>query len=291
MSKEIAIIEGNIEDKIFIIRGIQVLLDSDLAKYYGYTTKAFNQQVQRNIDKFDEEFMFKLTESEMNNILRSQNVTSSLNNYGGRRYLPYVFTEQGVYMVMTILKGKKAIEQSKNLIRAFKKMKDYLVNNNIIDQKYINNLVLKQQDILIDHDNRISKIENVNRNNIFFEGEIYDAYSMLLNIFGRISEELIIIDNYANKELLDIVSKYCNRVIIISKNLDESLIKKYESQYSNVTFLNNDSFHDRFLIIDRKDVYNIGSSIKDIGKKTTCINKIEDEKELNKILERITFML
>lgn len=291
MSNEIAIIEGNIEDKIYIIRGIQVLLDSDLAKYYGYTTKAFNQQVQRNIDKFDEEFMFKLTESEMNNILRSQNVTSSLNNYGGRRYLPYVFTEQGVYMVMTILKGKKAIEQSKNLIRAFKKMKDYLVNNNIIDQKYINNLVLKQQDILIDHDNRISKIENVNRNKIFFEGEIYDAYSMLLNIFGRISEELIIIDNYANKELLDIVSKYCNRVIIISKNLDESLIKKYNSQYSNVTFINNDSFHDRFLIIDRKDVYNIGSSIKDIGKKTTCINKIEDEKELNKILERITFML
>ena len=259
MSNEIAIIEGNIEDKIYIIRGIQVLLDSDLAKYYGYTTKAFNQQVQRNIDKFDEEFMFKLTESEMNNILRSQNVTSSLNNYGGRRYLPYVFTEQGVYMVMTILKGKKAIEQSKNLIRAFKKMKDYLVNNNIIDQKYINNLVLKQQDILIDHDNRISKIENVNRNKIFFEGEIYDAYSMLLNIFGRISEELIIIDNYANKELLDIVSKYCNRVIIISKNLDESLIKKYNSQYSNVTFINNDSFHDRFLIIDRKDVYNIGS--------------------------------
>ncbi|MBQ3475089.1 MAG: ORF6N domain-containing protein [Bacilli bacterium] len=288
MSNEIAIIEGNIEDKIYIIRGIQVLLDSDLAKYYGYTTKAFNQQVQRNIDKFDEEFMFKLTESEMNNILRSQNVTSSLNNYGGRRYLPYVFTEQGVYMVMTILKGKKAIEQSKNLIRVFKKMKDYLVNNNIIDQKYINNLVLKQQDILIDHDNRISKIENVNRNKIFFEGEIYDAYSMILNIFGRISEELIIIDNYANKELLDIVSNYCNKVIIISKNIDEILIRKYNSQYNNVTFINNDSFHDRFLIIDRKEIYTIGSSIKDIGKKTTCINKIEDEKELNKILEQVT---
>ena len=288
MLNEIVLIEENIEDKIYIVRGKQVLLDSDLANYYGYTTKAFNQQVQRNIDKFDEEFMFKLTESEMNNILRSQNVTSSLNNYGGRRYLPYVFTEQGVYMVMTILKGKKAIEQSKNLIRAFKKMKDYLVNNNIIDQKYINNLVLKQQDILIDHDNRISKIENVNRNKIFFEWEIYDAYSMLLNIFERISEELIIIDNYANKELLDIVSNYCNKVIIISKNIDEILIRKYNSQYNNVRFINNNSFHDRFIIIDRKEIYTIGSSIKDMGKKITSINKINDEKELNKILEQIT---
>ena len=159
MSNEILLIEEKIEDKIYIIRGIQVLLDSDLAKYYGYTTKAFNQQVQRNIDKFDEEFMFKLTESEMNNILRSQNVTSSLNNYGGRRYLPYVFTEQGVYMVMTILKGKKAIEQSKNLIRAFKKMKDYLVNNNIIDQKYINNLVLKHDTTLIKYSDRFIIID------------------------------------------------------------------------------------------------------------------------------------
>lgn len=165
MTHEIALItEEDIKEKIYNIRGYDVLLDSDLAKYYGYETKAFNQQVQRNINRFDNDFMFQLTEEEKINILRSQNVTSSFNNYGGRRYLPYAFTEQGIYMLMTVLKGQKAIEQSKKLIRLFKKMKDYMIKNDLIDQKYINNLVLKQQDILTKHENRISRIENVNRN-------------------------------------------------------------------------------------------------------------------------------
>ena len=117
MSNEILLIEEKIENKIYIIRGIQVLLDSDLAKYYGYTTKAFNQQVQRNIDKFDDDFRFQLTKEEYYYILRSQNVTLELEQGKYSKYLPYVFSEQGVYMVMTILKGKKAIEQSKNLIK------------------------------------------------------------------------------------------------------------------------------------------------------------------------------
>ena len=133
---EIIIVDENsIKDKIYIIRGQKVMLDSDLAKIYGYTTKAFNQQVKNNIDKFDSDFMFELTEYEYQN-LRSKKLTSRLEKetHGGRRYLPYAFTEQGLYMLMTVLKGDLAVKQSKALIRLFKNMKDYIVdNNNFID--------------------------------------------------------------------------------------------------------------------------------------------------------------
>ena len=126
--QEIAIIkEEDIKDKIYVIRGLKVMIDSDLAEIYGYTTKAFNQQIRNNADRFDEDFMFQLSEDEYSN-LRSKFLTSSLeDNYGGRRYLPYVFTEQGIYMLMTVLKGEKAVEQSKALIRIFKNMKDYFL--------------------------------------------------------------------------------------------------------------------------------------------------------------------
>ena len=157
----IAIIkEKDIKDKIYTIRGLKVMLDSDLAEIYGYTTKAFNQQVKNNLDRFDEDFMFQLSEDEYNN-LRSKILTSNSEyNHGGRRYLPYVFTEQGIYMLMAVLKGEKAVEQSKALIRIFKGMKDYLINNNLINQNYINNLVMKQENLLLDYDFRLSKLEN-----------------------------------------------------------------------------------------------------------------------------------
>ena len=130
MDKEIIIPELNnetIESMIYVIRGVKVMLDFELAKIYGYTTRTFNQQVNRNIDRFDEDFMFQITKKELNEILMSQNVTSS---WGGIRKLPYAFTEQGIYMLMTVLKGELAIKQSKNIIRLFKQMKDYIVESN-----------------------------------------------------------------------------------------------------------------------------------------------------------------
>ena len=137
--------EEKIKEKIYIIRNSKVMLDIDLAKIYGYTTKAFNQQVQRNIERFDEDFMFQLTDDEVIYISRSQFVTSMQTKgiKGGRVYNPYAFTEQGIYMLMTVLKGELAINQSKSLIRIFKKMKDIVLSNNLIEQKYINELVLK----------------------------------------------------------------------------------------------------------------------------------------------------
>lgn len=132
MKNELTILnKNNLEDKIYYIRGQKVMIDSDLAEIYGYTTKAFNQQVQRNIDKFDDDFRFQLTTDEVKLILRSQNVTSS---WGGRRYNIYAFTEQGIYMLMTILKGELVTKQSKILIRLFKEMKDYIIEN---DARYL----------------------------------------------------------------------------------------------------------------------------------------------------------
>lgn len=289
----IAIIkEKDIKDKIYTIRGLKVMLDSDLAEIYGYTTKAFNQQVKNNIDRFDEDFMFQLSEDEYNN-LRSKILTSSSEyNHGGRRYLPYVFTEQGIYMLMAVLKGEKAVEQSKALIRIFKGMKDYLINNNLINQNYINNLVMKQENLLLDYDFRLSKLENkVNElrkiDRIFLRGDIYDAYSFILDIFNSTSKELIIIDNYASKEILDIISKLSINVKIISKNLDKNLINKYSKQYSNITFIQNDSFHDRFIIVDNNMIFNIGASIKDLGKKICFVSKIDNEEIKMKILNEI----
>lgn len=289
----IAIIkEKDIKDKIYTIRGLKVMLDSDLAEIYGYTTKAFNQQVKNNIDRFDEDFMFQLSEDEYNN-LRSKILTSSSEyNHGGRRYLPYVFTEQGIYMLMTVLKGDKAVEQSKALIRIFKGMKDYLINNNLINQNYINNLVMKQENLLLDYDFRLSKLENkVNElrkiDRIFLRGNIYDAYSFILDIFNSTSKELIIIDNYTSKEILDIISKLSINVKIISKNLDKDLINKYSKQYSNITFIQNDSFHDRFIIVDNNMIFNIGASIKDLGKKICFVSKIDNEEIKMKILNEI----
>ena len=146
IEKEVLIDEDYVKDNIHEIRGKKVMLDFDLAKIYGYKTKDFNRQVKNNIERFDDDFMFQSKEEEFKN-LRCKNFTSSLDNYGGRRYLPYAFTEQGIYMLMTVLKGDLAVKQSKLLIKIFKKMKDFIFENkSLLEQKYINNLVIKHDD-------------------------------------------------------------------------------------------------------------------------------------------------
>jgi len=154
---------------------------------------------------------------------------------------------------------------------------------------------IPNNEILINHENRILNLEkSFNKNSekekinkIFFEGELYDAYSLLIDIFEKSQEEVIIIDNYAGKELLDMVKKTKKIIIIVSKNIDETLKKKYEYQYKNVTFINNNSFHDRFIIIDRNILFSCGASFKDLGKKCFAINKFEDKEYLYKLLKTI----
>lgn len=275
----------NIENLIYEIRGKQVMLDSDLAKLYECKngTKVINQAVKRNITKFPERYCFQLTETEYRN-LKFQNGTSSLNNYGGVRKMPFVFTEQGVAMLATVLKTPVADTVSMRIIDAFVYMRRYLSGE-------------IGSNMLVNHEERILKLEeqfnkfSSKRNTIIYEGKIYDAYSVMLDIFNEAKGEIIIVDNYVNKELLDILREVDKKIIFISNNMNNELIKKYESQYDNTQFVSNNPFHDRYIILDRKEVYASGMSLKDVGKKYSYINKIEESIFINELIKRIIKIL
>lgn len=274
-----------IENLIYEIRGKQVMLDSDLAKLYECKngTKVINQAVKRNITKFPERYCFQLTETEYRN-LKFQNGTSSLNNYGGVRKMPFVFTEQGVAMLATVLKTPVADAVSMRIIDAFVYMRRYLSGE-------------IGSNMLVNHEERILKLEeqfnkfSSKRNTIIYEGKIYDAYSVMLDIFNEAKGEIIIVDNYVNKELLDILREVDKRIIVISNNMNNELIKKYESQYDNTQFVTDNPFHDRYIILDRKEVYASGMSLKDVGKKYSYINKIEESIFINELIKRIIKIL
>ena len=283
MSQIVEVENLNIEGMIYEIREKQVMLDSDLARLYECKngTKTINQAVKRHINKFPERYMFQLTKRGYDN-LKSQVGTSSLNNYGGVRKMPYVFTEQGVAMLATILKTPVADTVSMRIIDAFVYMKKYL------SFEYKNSIILNHENRILKLEESFDKLNEKQKiNTIFYEGQIYDAYSLLIDILSTANKEIMIIDNYAGKELLDILKEININIKIVSSNIDNMLKKKYESQYSNVSFINNNTFHDRFLIIDRKILYNSGSSFKDLGKKCFYIGKIDDEEILNNILKKI----
>ena len=281
-----------IEDLIYEVRGKQVMLDSDLARLYECKngTKDINKAVKRNIDRFPEDFYFQLTEEEIN-LLRFQNGTANISNM--IRTLPFVFTEQGIAMLATVLRTNNASIVSVSIMRAFVAMKKY-VNTNLIEQKYINNLVLEHDyniKMLQESFDKLSAKEKISH--IFFDGQIYDAYSLLIEILSKAKKEIIIIDNYAGKELFDITKNIKTNIKVYTKNIDNVAKTKYENQYNNLTIINTDIFHDRFIIIDTKILYHCGSSFKDLGKKCFAITKIDDDifiKELIDKLDKINIM-
>ena len=280
-----------IEDMIYEVRGVQVMLSSDVAKLYKVETKRINEVIKRNINRFPSSFCFQLNEEEIDLLsLRSQFATlNKNNNMRGQhiKYFPYVLTEQGIMMLSGLLKSDIAVRVNIQIIDAFVKMRKY-INNNLLEQKYINKLVLKDHERIDLLEQTFNKLEEKTKcNSLFFEGQIYDAYSLLLDILNKSNKEIIIIDNYAGKELLDILKNINKDIIIVSKNIDEILKKKYESQYNNITFINNNSFHDRFIIIDKQILFHCGSSFKDLGKKCFGINKIEDINILNNLIREI----
>ena len=281
---ELIVKETKIENMIYEIRGKQVMLDSDLAKLYECKngTKMINQSVKRNKERFPEDFYFQITREEYNEILRSQNVTLELERGKYSKYLPYVFTEQGVSTLSSVLKTEKASGVSISIMRAFVAMRKY-ISTELLEQRYINNQVMKNT-----KDIKLLKETFTNfktfSNEIFFEGQIYDAYSLLLDIFNSSNKSIVIIDNYISKSLLDVLSKTNKKITIYTKNIDNNLINKYNSQYHNVTIKINNSFHDRFITIDNKILYHCGASFKDLGKKCFAINKIEDKEILYSIL-------
>ena len=283
-----------IENLIYEIRGKQVMLDSDLAMLYGCKngTKSLNLAVKRHINRFPERFMFQLTKEEYSSIYsRFQIETLNKNNQKqglNIKYLPYVFTEQGVAMLSAILKTDVAEKISIKIMDAFVAMKN-IINTSLIEQKYINSLVLEHDNeirLLQESFNKLSTKEKINH--IFYNGQIYDAYSLLIDILNKAKKEIIIIDNYAGKELFDITKDIKVNIKIYTKNIDEVSKKKYMQEYSNIEIITTDIFHDRFIILDNKELYNLGSSLKDIGKKCTSINRIEDSTILKELISRLT---
>ena len=272
---ELAVSGIKIEDLIYEVRGKQVMFDSDLAKLYQCTngTKSLNLAVKRHINRFPERFMFQLTKEEYCN-LKFQSETSSWDGYGGVRKLPYVFTEQGVAMLATVLRTEVAEEISIKIMDAFVAMRKYIAGNTL--ENRVSNIESK----LIDYDHKFEvifeKMDNEKVHHLFFDGQIYDAYSLLCDILNEARDSIILIDNYLDKS-----------VFIITKNINQKDLEMYQKQYQNIVIKCDNSFHDRFIIIDKKILYHCGASFKDLGKKCFAITKMEDKEILENLLVKI----
>ena len=296
---ELKIVES-IRDHVYMLRGEQVMIDSDLADIYGYELKAMNQQVRRNIDRFPEDFMFQMTRDEVD-LVKSQFVTSRENTFfsgqgGGRRKLPYAFTEQGIYMLATVLKGELPTKQSIFIMRAFKEMRHFIANNALMFEK-INSIELKQLEYQKDADEKFGRIFEYMANHeednkkIFYDGQIFDAFSFLADIIGHAKKEIILIDGYIDVITLNILAKKNAGVNVFAYTLPSTRItaqdiNNFNAQYPMLTVKKTIAFHDRFLIIDGVEGYHIGASLKDAGKKCFGMNKIEGTNVVKDIMKK-----
>ena len=273
-----------IVNMIYEIRGMQVMLSSDVALLFGYETKYLNRQVHRNIERFPENYCFQLTKEEYLS-LRCQNGTLKNKRGNHRKYLPYVFTEYGITMLAGILKSDIAVAASLKIVDTFIAMRRY-ISTNLLEQKYINNQVMKNtEDIKLLQETFKEFDKKKALNDMFFEGEFYDAYSLLIDILNTATNNIIIIDNYIDKKFLDICSKIKVDIIIYTKKIDKIDLENYNKQYDNIKVKTSNKYHDRFIILDNKVLYHCGASFKDLGKKCFCINKIENENILKELLK------
>ena len=293
--------DDDLWSKIYIIRGVQVMLDFDLAAIYGYETRRFNEQVKNNIERFDGEFRFQLTDTEFKN-LKSKISTSS---WGGTRKLPYAFTEEGVYMLMAVLKGDLAVSQSKKLIKLFKKMKDFIVQSqNVLASPELLKLSIQTQsnteDIkqikqqMVTHDDLSMVIKDFTNPNIkidylFYNGQTVEADIAYSEIYSYAKKTIHIIDNYISlKTLVLLKSIVANvKVTIFSdntgRNLHQTEFADFQNEYPNVDVTIKTTggiYHDRYIIIDHDTedeiIYHCGGSSKDGGKRITSITRVED---------------
>lgn len=301
-NNEYTIIELNnetIKSMIYVVRGQKVMLDFDLAKIYGYETKNFNRQISNNMERFDKEFRFQISKEELNIILRCKNFTSS---WGGIRYLPYAFTEQGIYMLMTVLKGDLAVRQSIALIKAFKQMKDYLIENKSI---LTTDETIKLTNLVNEHSYRLDKIEekldivmdsfddpSKYKHYLIRNGEKLEADVAYQEIYKLAKRSIYIIDDYISVKTLQLL-KVCNsniNIIIISDNKARNNINqnylddfKHDMGFDIKIKQNNSKFHDRYIVIDYNTddykIFHCGASSKDSGKSINTIIEIK-EKEL-----------
>ena len=285
-----------IKNLIYTIRGKQVMLDSDVAMLYNYETKKVNQAVKRNIDRFPERFCFQLTENELE-IMWSQIVTTSKledNKYRSKKYLPYVFTEQGIAMLSGILKREIAVQISIKIMDAFVEMRKFISINNSLFEKVIN-IENKMDKKFIENDKKFNIIfdqlqleENI-KQRVFFEGQIYDAYSVIIDIIKKANKSILIIDNYVDDSILKMLTKKKSSVEVViltsnKSNIQNIDIQKFNKEYPILKIAKTNKFHDRFIVIDSREMYHLGASIKDLGKKCFGINKIEDKEIIERII-------
>ena len=289
--KEIKYEVEDIKNLIYNIREKQVMIDSDVANLYNCETKYVNRVVKRNIERFPEEFCFQLTENEFR-VLRCQFVTLNNNGRGQhRKYLPYFFTEQGIAMLSALLKSEIAVKISINIMKAFTEMRKFLIYNGQLFQEIDN---IKFQ--LLEHNKKFDKVFNELQKNsqdefkqrIFFEGQIYDAYSLIIDIIKSSKLKILIIDNYIDDSILKMLSKKNKdvEVVILTSqncNINSLDINKFNKQYPILKVAKTNKFHDRFIVIDNKKLYHIGASLKDLGKKCFAISKINDNEYIEKI--------
>lgn len=312
-NREIVVIdETTMKSKIYYIRGQKVMLDFELAEIYGYTTKTFNQQVKRNNEKFDDDFMFQLTDDEVDELSRSQNVT--LNRGTGRgsniKYKPYAFTEQGIYMLMTVLRGELAVKQSKALIRMFKQMKDFIVENqdfitskellqiavqtnqNTKDIATINNKIstlATKEDLKKVMDNFIDP--DTYKHFLLMNGDKIEADVAYTKIYKSAKKSIFVIDNYIGLKTLELLraAKDNVEITVFSDNvknkdmLTKNILNDFRKDYPNINLkmkVAGKKYHDRYIAIDygteNEDFYLCGASSKDAGNKISSITKIEE---------------
>lgn len=292
----IPVITENIDIKnmIYVVRGLQVMLDSDLAMLYHVETKVFNQAVIRNIERFPENFRFQLTKEEYDD-LRSQFATS--NARGGRRYLPYMFTEQGIAMLSGVLRSEVAVQMSIRIMNTFVEMRRFISNNALLFAK-VSDIELKQLEYQKSTDEKFDKVFQYiedhaeSEQKVFFDGQIYDAFSLIASIIRKAKQEIILIDGYVDVDTLNILAKKNDGVDVkiftyASAPLSNRDMANFNTQYPTLTMKKTQVFHDRFIILDGKTAYHIGASIKDAGKKCFGISLLKDPGIVSDLLSRL----
>ena len=302
MSSKLTFAQKEIENRIFYFRGTQVMLDSDLANIYKVETRVLNQAVNRNIERFPELFRFQLTEVEFenwksqivmseNHNLKSQNVISSV--HGGRRTLPYVFTEQGVAMLSAVLRSDVAVKVSTQIINAFVEMRKFVANHYGLLQR-MEGIERKQIETDQKFEQVFKALESKNaipNQGVFFDGQVFDAYELASKIIRSAKNSIVLIDNYIDESTLTHLSKKTKavKVLLLTKTMSNQLtldVKKANEQYGNFDIRVFANSHDRFIIIDNSDVYHVGASLKDLGKKWFAFSKM-DKSSVSNIIKEI----
>lgn len=284
MENKPTIVPQEIKNLIYTIREKQVMLDSDLAKIYQVETKVFNQAVKRNVDRFPDIFRFQLTQDEFDTInLRSQIVTSSL-NYGGRRYLPFVFTEQGIAMLSAVLRSDVAIKVSIEIINAFVEMRRIVSSHTSLFQRldYIEYKQLQADQKFEELFKALESGKLYSEKGIFYNGQVFDAYTFVADIIRSAKSSIILLDNYVDDTVLTLLGKRNENVTatIYTKSISNQLqldVQRYNSQYPAIEVEVFSNAHDRFLIIDNAELYHIGASLKDLGKKWFAFSRMDIE--------------